>query len=67
MKGEAFYQLINKHMKKITTSEAEIILAEVIDTLYLQYKTDFCGEGRPHRLGFFKEKVKAAFHCELIK
>lgn len=54
-------------MKKITTQEAEIILAEVIDILYMQYKSDFCGKGVPHSLGFFKEKVKSDFHYKLNK
>lgn len=54
-------------MKKITTEEAEEVLAEVIDDLYLQYKTNFCGKGVPHSLGFFKEKVKYNFHYKLKK
>ena len=52
--------------KKITTEEAEIILAEVINELYYKVKDDFTDYNtKTHKLGFFKELVKANFHRKL--
>jgi hypothetical protein len=48
----------------IDKEQAEIILAEVIDDLYLAMKKNFCG-GKPHKLGYFKELIKANFHKKL--
>lgn len=42
----------------------EIILAEVIDELYIRYKPKFAG--KPHHLGSFKEGIKAFFHQRLV-
>lgn len=48
--------------------EFEMILAEVIDDLYLQYKPNFCDwENRTHKLGWFKEGIKAKMHERLMK
>ena len=44
----------------------EKVLANVIDDLYLANKKNFCG-GRPHKLGQFKEQIKARVHEELNK
>jgi hypothetical protein len=48
------------------TEKYEIILAEVIDDLYIKYKPDFCDyKNRTHKLGWFKEQIKAEFHNRL--
>lgn len=39
----------------------EMLLARVVDDLYLSEKKDFCG-GRPHKLGWFKEQIKLNVH-----
>ena len=52
---------------RITTEQAEIVLAEVIDTIYLEMKKDFCDyENKTHKLGAFKEMVKMQFHNDLF-
>ena len=49
--------------KKITIKEAEIALAVVIDNLYVKVKQNFVDyDARTHKLGYFKELVKANFH-----
>ena len=53
-------------MKKIEINEAEIILARVIDELYLEYKNDFCDyKNKTHKLGQFKEMIKCEFAMEM--
>ena len=39
--------------------EFEMLLAEVIDDLYIKYKPGFCDyENKTHKLGMFKEQIK---------
>lgn len=52
--------------KIIYAEEAEIILAEVIDDLYINMKEGFVNyKDKTHKLGFFKELVKANFNAKL--
>ena len=52
--------------KSIQKQEIEQILAEVIDDLYCKTKDDFANyKEKTHKLGFFKELVKANFHRKL--
>ena len=52
--------------KSIQKREIEQILAEVIDELYYKTKDDFTDYNtKTHKLGFFKELVKANFHRKL--
>lgn len=60
-----FISTLLEQARKEAREEAQMILAEVIDNLYLAQKEGFCGEGRPHNLGRFKEQVKSAFHFKL--
>lgn len=49
--------------EKITTEQAEIALAQIIDDIYLEMKAGFCDyENKTHKLGWFKERVKGEFH-----
>jgi len=51
---------------KIEKEQAERILAEVIDTIYLEMKEDFCDyKNKTHKLGWFKERVKIYFHQKI--
>jgi len=44
-------------MKK---EEFEILLTEIVDNLYLEYREDFCDyENKTHKLGWFKEQIKS--------
>jgi len=52
-------------MKNKQTKLFEQVLAEVIDDLYLEFKKDFCGKDRPHKLGIFKEQIKNNVHKKL--
>jgi len=52
----------------MTGEEFEILLAEVVDELYLRALPTFCDwENRTHKLGWFKEGVKARVHLEIKK
>jgi len=53
-----------KNKQEINKKDAEIVLAEVIDDIYLEMKEGFAG-GHPHKLGMFKERVKHNFHKNL--
>lgn len=50
-----------KKAENLSKNDAEIILTEVIDDLYLDMKDGFA-DGYPHKLGLFKEKVKYNFN-----
>jgi len=51
---------------KLTRDQFEILLADVIDTLYVRYKENFCDwENKTHKLGWFKEGIKAEVAARL--
>lgn len=46
--------------------EFEMLLAEVIDELYLAHKEGFCDyKNKTHKLGWFKEHIKFEIHQRL--
>ena len=50
----------------LKAEEFEILLAEVIDELYIKYKKDFCDyKNKTHKLGWFKESVKSEIYRRL--
>lgn len=52
--------------RMITTEEAEKILTKVIDDLYVRTKNSFVDyKSKTHKLGYFKEIIKADFHRKL--
>ena len=51
----------------VPVEKSEQILAEVIDSIYLEIKEDFVDENGTHRLGEFKERVKQEYHNKLWK
>jgi len=61
--SEEQFQKIFKIMD-LQQSSFEMLLARIIDDLYLENKKGFCG-GRPHKLGWFKEQIKAKINEEL--
>jgi hypothetical protein len=49
--------------KLLTPEQAEEVLADIIDTVYLSMKEDFVNyEDKTHKLGFFKENVKLLYN-----
>ncbi len=62
---------LTEQLEEILSCEREqfeILLAEVIDSLYLEYKKDFCDyKNKTHKLGWFKENIKSLVHEKLNK
>ena len=52
--------------KLLTPLQAEEVLAEIIDLVYLDMKDNFVNYAeKTHRLGFFKEHVKALYNQKM--